>query len=125
MTELPPGISGITPLRPPEVEEADRGWVSRWSLRFEREPDSQALQRIQADLPGRLSILDVSLTRLYGYTFRLELTSELPPMEVESYPSVDLLLLTIDEQAAPLRLVNDSPRDDWRTFRNRNRRSPG
>jgi hypothetical protein len=125
MTDLPPGIAGITPLRPPEVEEVDRGWRSRWSLRFEREPEQRALARVQDELPGRLSVLDVSLTHLHDLTYRLELTSQLPPMEVESYPSVDLVLLTVDEQVAPLLQVNDSPRDDWRTFRNRKRRTPG
>lgn len=63
----------------------------------------------------------MALTDLGGGDVRLELISPLPPMEVESYLLVDQVLLAMDETLAPLREINGSPRDHWRTFRNRAR----
>jgi hypothetical protein len=122
MIDPPPyDASSIHRLRPPEVEGEEGAWVSRWLLRLASDPGESSLREVET----RLQVAEGVGVRLLGLEpdlVRLELVTHDHPLDVESYLLIDRVLLEIDESLGGITFINESPRDWWRTFRNRLRR---
>ena len=124
MSDLPgpPDYSheDIRLLRQPEIEQMPHGsWKSRWQLELAELPSADQLrilaQRLNRLQPG----MSVNLTPLTERSVRLNLVLPVHPLEVEAFPLIDDVLLAIDSSTTGITEINSSPRDWWRTFRNR------
>lgn len=110
----------IRPLRQPEIEEMPHGsWKSRWQLELTQLPPADQLrilaQRLNRLRPG----MSVTLVPLTERSVRLDLFLPVHPLDVEAFPMIDDVLLAIDSSTTGIVEINSSPRDWWRTFRNR------
>ena len=105
----------IRPVRPPEVEGEEGKWRSRWQLRVRDRVAPEDLDRAEQSV-REASGVSVHLAVIEGGEVRLEMTTGAHPLDVEGWPTVDRVLLAVDEEIGLLE-VNHCPRDWWRPFR--------
>lgn len=116
----PPTFDGasIRRLRPPEVEGATGEWTSRWLLRLDIPIPAGAAQldilsaQLTAHTDARVSVRSINDREV-----RLEMQSEVHPLDPEAYPLTDHVLMALDSALGGIDEINGSPRDWWRTFR--------
>jgi hypothetical protein len=107
--------SAIRRIRPPEVEGENAQWRSQWQLTTSRRVTDADLRIAEADASAPPAI-DVRLTLIADRKVRLETMTRVHPLEVEAWPVIDSMLLTLDRHLG-LAEINDCPRDWWRPFR--------
>jgi hypothetical protein len=117
----PPDYSSasIKPIRPPEVEGEIGHWSAVWQLETARLLAPEDMCSAEAEVLSATGI-EAHLTAIADRSARLQTITEVHPLEVEAWPAVDSMLLTLDRILGLVK-VNDCPRDWWRPFRRRNR----
>jgi hypothetical protein len=108
-------VSAIKRVRPPEVEGESGHWHAVWQLATARAVTQAELRGAEAAvsaIPG----IEVRFILIADSRVRLETMSEVHPLEVEAWPVIDAMLLSLDHRLA-LAEINDCPREWWRPFR--------
>lgn len=96
---IPPseyGPESIRKLRMPDIEGAEGDWISTWQLRLRTEAPPGRLQTVAARVAQSCGEA-IDLVPLEGRDIRLVLRSTVHPLDVDAYPLIDCILMSVDE----------------------------
>jgi hypothetical protein len=107
--------SSIKPVRPPDVEGEIGRWNASWQLTIAHPIERERLRAAEAAVSASTPIR-VRMTLITDHKVRLETTTDMHPLDVEAWPIIDSMLMTLD-RLLDLIEINDCPREWWRPFR--------